>query len=72
MASNKYNRGMPIIQRHKPVELVSAELTELKVEPVHVTVIPINVRRHNPITRNPARVRAIRTKAHTFFWALAS
>jgi hypothetical protein len=73
MATNKYNRGMPIIQRTKPVEVVVDEASELKAVRVEVKVIPITFRRRiQPIAINRARVRATRSMSHTFFWALAS
>jgi hypothetical protein len=72
MATNKYNRGMPIIKRHQPAEPISDEVSELPVERVVATVIPVSSRRRRPVVRNRFRVRSKRMKAHTFFWALAS
>jgi hypothetical protein len=72
MATNKYNRGMPIIKRHQPVEPISDEVSELPVERVEATVFSVDFRRRRPNVRNRFRVRAKRMKTHTFFWALAS
>jgi hypothetical protein len=72
MTTNKYNRGMPIIKRHKSLEPISAEISELEVEKVETPVTPINFRRRQPVVANPTRVRATRLMTHTFFWALAS
>jgi hypothetical protein len=71
MTTNKYNRGMPFIKRTKPVEIVVDESSELKAVRVEVKVIPITIRRRQPIASNPARVRATRSMSHTFFWAVA-
>jgi hypothetical protein len=65
MATNKYNRGMPIIKRHAPVEATINPTAQ--IERAHVT--PIADYRWR---RDQFRVRAFKMRVHTFFWALAS
>jgi hypothetical protein len=65
MATNKYNRGMPIIKRTKPVEATINPPAQIE----QARVTPIADYRWR---QDQFRVRAFKMRVHTFFWALAS
>jgi hypothetical protein len=67
MATNKYNRGMPIIKRHTPGG--GDAPIQLKAARQQADVTQIADYRER---QGQSRVRAINIKVHTFFWTLAS
>jgi hypothetical protein len=69
MATNKYNRGMPIIQRTKPGDGTKEAPIEISVSRPRARVTPIAAYRQR---QEQFRVRALKMRLHTFFWALAS